>query len=131
MQIFSSPGHQNNIHCLATAVNHVAAAMFTVQRKNIQVQLQDFLKVNGTPLISQCLTLQKMHCLFSLHTSTANLSSSMSDCVGGILYLTAAWSEYGASGNKEQRFSLSHSTHGNKPLETNRIIMSLKSKNAL
>lgn len=57
---------------------------------------------------------QQEFSLFSLHTSTANLSSSMSDCVGGILYLTAAWSECGASGNKEQRFSLSHSTHGNK-----------------
>ncbi len=39
------------------------------------------------------------------------------------MYLTAAWSECGASGNKEQRFSLSHSTHGNKPLESNIIII--------
>uniref|UniRef100_A0A8C2PZN7 NCK associated protein 1 like n=1 Tax=Cyprinus carpio TaxID=7962 RepID=A0A8C2PZN7_CYPCA len=43
-------GHQNNIHCLATAVNHIAAAMFTVQRKNTRIQLQEFLKVNDQPL---------------------------------------------------------------------------------
>lgn len=44
-------GHQNNIHCLATAVNHLAAAMFTVQSKNIQTQLQDFLKVASCILL--------------------------------------------------------------------------------
>ncbi|KAK2874521.1 hypothetical protein Q8A67_021674 [Cirrhinus molitorella] len=44
-------GHQNNIHCLATAVNHLAAAMFTVQRKNIQTQLQEFLKVASSILL--------------------------------------------------------------------------------
>lgn len=44
-------GHQNNIHCLATAVNHVAAAMFTVQRKNIQTQMQEFLKVASSVLL--------------------------------------------------------------------------------
>uniref|UniRef100_A0A673H213 Nck-associated protein 1-like n=1 Tax=Sinocyclocheilus rhinocerous TaxID=307959 RepID=A0A673H213_9TELE len=46
-----STGHQNNIHCLATAVNHLAAAMFTVQRKNIQTQLQEFLKVASSILL--------------------------------------------------------------------------------
>ncbi|XP_043108126.1 nck-associated protein 1-like isoform X2 [Puntigrus tetrazona] len=44
-------GHQNNIHCLATAINHLAAAMFTVQRKNIQTQLQEFLKVASSILL--------------------------------------------------------------------------------
>ncbi|TRY86597.1 hypothetical protein DNTS_018583 [Danionella cerebrum] len=44
-------GHQNNIHCLARAVNHLAAAMFTVQRKNIQTQLQDFLQVASSVLL--------------------------------------------------------------------------------
>uniref|UniRef100_A0A8C1WS73 NCK associated protein 1 like n=1 Tax=Cyprinus carpio TaxID=7962 RepID=A0A8C1WS73_CYPCA len=44
-------GHQNNIHCLATAVNHLAAAMFTVQRKNIQTQLHEFLKVASSILL--------------------------------------------------------------------------------
>ncbi|XP_026096581.1 nck-associated protein 1-like [Carassius auratus] len=44
-------GHQNNIHCLATAVNHLAAAMFTVQSQNIQTQLQEFLKVASSVLL--------------------------------------------------------------------------------
>ncbi|XP_051528230.1 nck-associated protein 1-like isoform X1 [Myxocyprinus asiaticus] len=44
-------GHQNNIHCLATAVNQLAAAMLTVQRKNIQIHLQEFLKVASSVLL--------------------------------------------------------------------------------
>ncbi|KAI7812369.1 nck-associated protein 1-like, partial [Triplophysa rosa] len=44
-------GHQNNIHCLATAVNHLAAAMFTVQRKSIQKNLEEFLKVASSALL--------------------------------------------------------------------------------
>ncbi|KAA0708095.1 Nck-associated protein 1-like [Triplophysa tibetana] len=44
-------GHQNNIHCLATAVNHLAAAMFTVQRKSIQMHLEEFLKVASSVLL--------------------------------------------------------------------------------
>ncbi|XP_067287346.1 nck-associated protein 1-like [Pseudorasbora parva] len=44
-------GHQNNIHCMASAVHHLAAAMFTVQRKSIQTQLQEFLKVASSVLL--------------------------------------------------------------------------------
>lgn len=42
-------GHNNNIHCLATAINQVAAAMFTVQSKNIEQHLKEFLLVSDTP----------------------------------------------------------------------------------
>lgn len=40
-------GHNNNIHCLATAINRLAAAMFTVQNKNIEQHLKEFLLVSG------------------------------------------------------------------------------------
>lgn len=47
--IFS--GHNNNIHCLATAINQLAAAMFTVQNKNIEQHLKEFLLVSGKHFI--------------------------------------------------------------------------------
>lgn len=39
--------------------------------------------------------------------------SDYAHLVGGIICLTAVWSECGANGNKEQRFGVSPSTHGN------------------
>lgn len=45
---FVFSGHNNNIHCLATAINQVAAAMFSVQNKNIEQHLKEFLLVSGT-----------------------------------------------------------------------------------
>uniref|UniRef100_A0A8C1RZJ6 NCK associated protein 1 like n=1 Tax=Cyprinus carpio TaxID=7962 RepID=A0A8C1RZJ6_CYPCA len=53
-------GHQNNIHCLATAVNHIAAAMFTVQRKNTRIQLQEFLKVASSILLQLGQNVERM-----------------------------------------------------------------------
>ncbi|XP_047438641.1 nck-associated protein 1-like [Mugil cephalus] len=44
-------GHNNNIHCLATGINQLAAAMFTVQNKNIEQQLKEFLKLASTTLL--------------------------------------------------------------------------------
>lgn len=44
-------GHQNNIHCLATAVNQLAAAMFTVQNKNIEQHLREFLLIASSALL--------------------------------------------------------------------------------
>ncbi|KAL7843014.1 hypothetical protein AOLI_G00245260 [Acnodon oligacanthus] len=44
-------GHQNNVHCLATAINHLAAAMFTVQNKNIEQHLKEFLQVASSTLL--------------------------------------------------------------------------------
>ncbi|KAJ8378284.1 hypothetical protein AAFF_G00244190 [Aldrovandia affinis] len=44
-------GHQNNIHCLATAINQLSAAMFTVQNKNIEQHLKEFLLVASSTLL--------------------------------------------------------------------------------
>lgn len=44
-------GHNNNIHCLATAINQVAAAMFTVQKKNIEQHLKEFLLMASSALL--------------------------------------------------------------------------------
>ncbi|KAL0977917.1 hypothetical protein UPYG_G00163190 [Umbra pygmaea] len=44
-------GHSNNIHCLSTAVNQLAAAMFTVQNKNIEQHLKEFLMVASSTLL--------------------------------------------------------------------------------
>ncbi|XP_028969815.1 nck-associated protein 1-like isoform X2 [Esox lucius] len=44
-------GHSNNIHCLATAVNQLSAAMFTVQNKNIEQHLKEFLLVASSTLL--------------------------------------------------------------------------------
>lgn len=40
-----SPGYANNIHCLAKAIVHVSAALFTVHNKNIETHLKEFLLV--------------------------------------------------------------------------------------
>lgn len=39
-------GHNNNIHCLATAINNLSAAMFTFLNKNIEHHLKEFLLVS-------------------------------------------------------------------------------------
>ncbi|XP_029006069.1 nck-associated protein 1-like [Betta splendens] len=44
-------GHNNNIHCLATAINQLAAAMFTVQKKNIEHELKEFLLMASSTLL--------------------------------------------------------------------------------
>ncbi|XP_077428322.1 nck-associated protein 1-like isoform X1 [Vanacampus margaritifer] len=44
-------GHNNNIHCLALAINHVAAAMLTVQNKNIEQHLKEFLLLASSALL--------------------------------------------------------------------------------
>uniref|UniRef100_A0A3Q3MCR6 NCK associated protein 1 like n=1 Tax=Mastacembelus armatus TaxID=205130 RepID=A0A3Q3MCR6_9TELE len=44
-------GHNNNIHCLATAINQLAAAMFTVQNKNIEQHLKEFLMIASSTLL--------------------------------------------------------------------------------
>uniref|UniRef100_A0A672IYK4 NCK associated protein 1 like n=1 Tax=Salarias fasciatus TaxID=181472 RepID=A0A672IYK4_SALFA len=44
-------GHNNNIHCLATAINQLAAAMFTIQNKNIEQQLKEFLLMASSTLL--------------------------------------------------------------------------------
>ncbi|KAK6318722.1 hypothetical protein J4Q44_G00099330 [Coregonus suidteri] len=44
-------GHHNNIHCLATAVNQLSAAMFTAENKNIEQHLKEFLLVASSTLL--------------------------------------------------------------------------------
>ncbi|KAM8915021.1 nck-associated protein 1-like isoform 1-T1 [Spinachia spinachia] len=44
-------GHNNNIHCLAVAINQLAGAMFTVQNKNIEQQLKEFLLLASSTLL--------------------------------------------------------------------------------
>ncbi|XP_061543206.1 nck-associated protein 1-like isoform X4 [Phycodurus eques] len=44
-------GHNNNVHCLALAINHVAAAMLTVQNKNIEQHLKEFLLLASSALL--------------------------------------------------------------------------------
>ncbi|KAF3690048.1 Nck-associated protein 1-like [Channa argus] len=44
-------GHNNNIHCIATAINQLAAAMFTVQKKNIEHELKEFLLMASSTLL--------------------------------------------------------------------------------
>lgn len=44
-------GHNNNLHCLAAAINQLAAAMFTVQNKNIEQQLKEFLLLASSTLL--------------------------------------------------------------------------------
>ncbi|XP_061641243.1 nck-associated protein 1-like isoform X2 [Phyllopteryx taeniolatus] len=44
-------GHNNNVHCLALAINHVAAAMLTVQNKNIEQHLKEFLLLASSTLL--------------------------------------------------------------------------------
>ncbi|XP_041638918.1 nck-associated protein 1-like [Cheilinus undulatus] len=44
-------GHNNNIHCLAKAINQLAAAMFTVQNKDIEQHLREFLLMASSTLL--------------------------------------------------------------------------------
>lgn len=43
----ASPGYNNNIHCLAKAIIHVSAALFTIHNKNIETHLKEFLLVRA------------------------------------------------------------------------------------
>ncbi|XP_058869353.1 nck-associated protein 1-like [Acipenser ruthenus] len=44
-------GHTNNIHCIAVAVNQLAAAMLTTLNKNIEEQLKEFLLIASSTLL--------------------------------------------------------------------------------
>nr|XP_057911468.1 nck-associated protein 1-like isoform X1 [Doryrhamphus excisus] len=52
-------GHNNNIHCLALAINQLAAAMFTVQNKNIQQHLKEFLLLASSSLLQMGQNVEK------------------------------------------------------------------------
>ncbi|KAI1899990.1 hypothetical protein AGOR_G00067610 [Albula goreensis] len=53
-------GHQNNIHCLSTAINQLAAALFTVQNKNIEQHLKEFLLVASSTLLQLGQSVEKV-----------------------------------------------------------------------
>uniref|UniRef100_A0A7N6AML2 NCK associated protein 1 like n=1 Tax=Anabas testudineus TaxID=64144 RepID=A0A7N6AML2_ANATE len=53
-------GHNNNIHCLSTAINQLAAAMFTVQKKNIEHELKDFLLMASSTLLQLGQNIEKV-----------------------------------------------------------------------
>ncbi|NXA43326.1 NCKPL protein, partial [Eudromia elegans] len=44
-------GYNNNIHCLAKAIVHVSAALFTILNKNIETHLKEFLVLASTSLL--------------------------------------------------------------------------------
>lgn len=46
--MFFSLGHCNNIHCLAKAINQIAAALFTIHKGSIEDRLKEFLAVGTT-----------------------------------------------------------------------------------
>uniref|UniRef100_A0A671NJV9 Nck-associated protein 1 n=1 Tax=Sinocyclocheilus anshuiensis TaxID=1608454 RepID=A0A671NJV9_9TELE len=46
-------GHCNNIHCLAKAINQIAAALFTIHKGSIEDRLKEFLAVSNT-ISSNC-----------------------------------------------------------------------------
>ncbi|XP_061785032.1 nck-associated protein 1-like [Nerophis lumbriciformis] len=52
-------GHNNNCHSLALAINQLAAAMFTVQNKNIQQHLKEFLLLASSCLLQMGQNLEK------------------------------------------------------------------------
>uniref|UniRef100_UPI0037E846CE nck-associated protein 1-like n=1 Tax=Semicossyphus pulcher TaxID=241346 RepID=UPI0037E846CE len=53
-------GHNNNIHCLAKAINQLAAAMFTVQNKNIEQHLKEFLLMASSTLLQLGQNVERM-----------------------------------------------------------------------
>uniref|UniRef100_A0A8C8RPF9 NCK associated protein 1 like n=1 Tax=Pelusios castaneus TaxID=367368 RepID=A0A8C8RPF9_9SAUR len=44
-------GYSNNIHCLAKAIIHVSAALFTIHNKNIETHLKEFLLLASVSLL--------------------------------------------------------------------------------
>uniref|UniRef100_A0A8C2X1R7 NCK associated protein 1 like n=1 Tax=Cyclopterus lumpus TaxID=8103 RepID=A0A8C2X1R7_CYCLU len=58
--LYSRERHNNNIHCLATGINQLAAAMFTVQNKNIEQHLKEFLLLVSSTLLQLGQNVEKM-----------------------------------------------------------------------
>lgn len=63
MCLLPPTGHCNNIHCLAKAINQIAAALFTIHKGSIEDRLKEFLAVRkmmclyGFPLKHQAIML--------------------------------------------------------------------------
>lgn len=51
MHLLPPTGHCNNIHCLAKAINQIAAALFTIHKGSIEDRLKEFLAVRFASII--------------------------------------------------------------------------------
>ncbi|XP_074917148.1 nck-associated protein 1-like isoform X3 [Chelonoidis abingdonii] len=54
-------GYSNNIHCLAKAIIHVSAALFTIHGKNIETHLKEFLLLASVSLLQLGQETDKLH----------------------------------------------------------------------
>ncbi|KAF1414721.1 Nck-associated protein 1-like, partial [Spheniscus humboldti] len=54
-------GYNNNIHCLAKAIIHVSAALFTIHNKNIETHLKEFLLLASVSLLQLGQETDKLH----------------------------------------------------------------------
>lgn len=107
--VFSS-GHNNNIHCLATAINQLAAAMFTIQSKNIEQHLKEFLLVSH---IHWKVTINLWFLLSQPVYNDVDVFGLLTcGSTGGFLHPASAWTECGEGREQEQRFHLPAPTHG-------------------
>lgn len=52
VRLLPPAGHCNNIHCLAKAINQIAAALFTIHKGSIEDRLKEFLAVRQTLMVS-------------------------------------------------------------------------------
>lgn len=50
VRLLPPTGHCNNIHCLAKAINQIAAALFTIHKGSIEDRLKEFLAVRPKDL---------------------------------------------------------------------------------
>lgn len=55
-------GHCNNIHCLAKAINQIAAALFTIHKGSIEDRLKEFLAVRWFLLSHKYVSLSSHTC---------------------------------------------------------------------
>ncbi|XP_072308153.1 nck-associated protein 1-like [Eucyclogobius newberryi] len=95
-------GHNNNIHCLATAINQLSAAMFTVQSKNIEQHLKEFLLLASSTLLQLGQNLERVESknresvyllLHMLVEESPFLSQDMLECCFPYVLLRNAYRE--------------------------------------
>ncbi|XP_029682834.1 nck-associated protein 1-like [Takifugu rubripes] len=55
-------GHNNNIHCLAGAINNLSAAMFTFLNKNIEQHMKEFLLMASSALLQLGQNVDRTEC---------------------------------------------------------------------
>uniref|UniRef100_A0A3B3R8P1 NCK associated protein 1 like n=1 Tax=Paramormyrops kingsleyae TaxID=1676925 RepID=A0A3B3R8P1_9TELE len=87
-----STGHHNNIHCLATAINQLSAAMFTVLNKNIEQHLKEFLLVRNFLLRTA-----RDVCFLNFINLLLNIQDMLESCFPYVLMRNAYREVYKAS----------------------------------